>query len=329
VKENYSKINDKDHGNMNNTYCKINYEQNNQINNYINHNNINFNKSNENFNNNIIINNNYNYNKNDYDVKYIRNENSDNSHNSDIYKPTTLISDNFTIQHNDKNKSTLDSLMTKNTIFSHKFVEKLNVSNIEREMLNNVEYKNNYQINQRNTNYSINSDLKNLVGSSNRYFNNENNEIRKNYNFNNQDKDSCGNNTIYESCLEMTEKSEIFDDISRLEDSINDSILVKTNIQKKGNKINIDNYNNEKKYNKKINNELINSHIYEDTIKIFKNILFKTIDKTTNFHKKLNKNFEALNKVDLSNVNSILLLAKILKFRIKIKKMRRYQKKIN
>jgi len=71
---------------------------------------------------------------------FIKKDLTENLNNSEFYKPT-LVSVGLKILYEEKNKSTMESLLTKNTLFPrNKFIEKLNVFNYENELLSNNNY---------------------------------------------------------------------------------------------------------------------------------------------------------------------------------------------
>jgi len=136
----------------------------------------------------------------------------------------------------------MESLLTKNTLLtSNIFIEKFNVFNYENMLLSNNKKevkKNNLTANSKIKTFNINniSEFKINFSFNNNNYNNTNkplssliNRSNKQSNVfisvfnNNFEKESLGINTIHQSCLEISQKSFIFEDNSKLEESINQS----------------------------------------------------------------------------------------------------------
>jgi len=110
---------------------------------------------------------------------FIKKDLTENLNNSEFYKPT-LVSVGLKILYEEKNKSTMESLLTKNTLFPrNKFIEKLNVFNYENELLSNNNYvfkKNNLTANSKINSSNINniSEFKINFSFNNNNYNNTN-----------------------------------------------------------------------------------------------------------------------------------------------------------
>lgn len=166
----------------------------------------------------------------------------------------------------------LDSILTKNNIISIKSGEKTNVSIHEAEIINSLNNQNNLENNNKNL-----------------YLNTTN----MNYNCEYDDKRF---DTIYESCMELSDRSNILADESKLHNFTIESIHKINNRNKLDGNKNI--------YPERPP-EITEEVIEEDTIKKFKTISLQTID-SMNINNSLNKTFENLHKLKLNQVIKVL-----------------------
>lgn len=185
----------------------------------------------------------------------MNNNHSPNSYSQSILKGSLSL--NTYKNNREKSKLSPESTITKNNFLSNKSIEKTNISMQEGDIISNI-------------------NMQNILSQKNL------NPTNINYNYDFEDKRF---DTIYESCMELSDKSRILLNNSKLDSLINESIQ---EIDKNGNKKNQDSRGED-------------NFDENDNIKKFKNILSQTIE-NLNLMNNIYKNFENLKKIKVDAV---------------------------